>query len=138
MPELDEDPVIELNLDESDSESPFNLSCKFEAIQPQGQEAYEYTVTWFVDDQMKLSEQVGDKTVSVITESTLGSLNYGAKVGILQPVYILYTYAMNRYFHNTTNIENGPLVMCVCVCVWCVFIQKVLYLFRIREKGMLC
>ena len=80
VPELDEEPVIELATDNRSTEMPFNVSCTFEAIQPQGQEIYEYTVTWFVNDRTILSEQIGNKTSSIIMEAQLGSLHYGDKV----------------------------------------------------------
>ncbi|RUS80658.1 hypothetical protein EGW08_011562 [Elysia chlorotica] len=77
VPELDEEPVVELAIDNNSTEMPFNLSCTFEAIQPQGQETYEYTVSWFVNDRTVLSDPIGNKTSSIIMEAQLGSLQYG-------------------------------------------------------------
>ncbi|GFN75653.1 von Willebrand factor d and egf domain-containing protein, partial [Plakobranchus ocellatus] len=76
---LKEDPEIELNIDDG-TRRPINMTCNFEAIEPEDQESYEYTVTWFVDDDVVLTEQVINRTSSSITESQLGVLSYGSKI----------------------------------------------------------
>ncbi|GFR90472.1 von Willebrand factor D and EGF domain-containing protein, partial [Elysia marginata] len=80
VPELEEKPEIELIVDDTDTKLPFNLSCHFESIQPQAQEEYEYTVKWFVNNQIRFSEQVQNRTNGIIMEGQLGSLQYSDKI----------------------------------------------------------
>ncbi|XP_035829885.1 uncharacterized protein LOC106014199 isoform X2 [Aplysia californica] len=78
VPTFDKPPKLEAPV--SDDGSQISFHCLFDALDIQSDEEYQYSVRWYKNDAVIKSQELGNRTSSVLNEEAVGVISYGEEI----------------------------------------------------------